>query len=246
MSDKTPLIVLAIDALEYEKVHEFNTVNLRQTHHGKTDITEFSAPRTMVLWSSFITGTNKEKDVLADGNKEMWGKQWPKAETFLSRFKNPCVIDLPGYSYDQTVHAKSRKLLADYFTTDDAAVKEAIRKEYNADAFEHHKRVKKNFLEAMESGKHDFILGYFSIIDVIGHLNFGNKLLMTMLYKEFDELAGTLTKKANKLLILSDHGMKAIGQYGDHSEYGFWSTHWEELGTPKITDFYDHITRWTK
>ena len=38
-------------------------------------------------------------------------------------------------------------------------------------------------------------------------------------------------------IILSDHGMKEIGYFGDHSDYGFWSTNFKDLGTPKITYF---------
>ncbi len=89
--------------------------------------------------------------------------------------------------------------------------------------------------------EHDFVLGYFSVIDVIGHLNFGDTDLMRKLYKEMDELAGELRKKDCKLIILSDHGMKALGMFGDHGEYGFWSTNFKDLGKPKITDFRELI-----
>ena len=82
------IAVLAVDALEYNLVEEFDCKNLKQEFCGKTDISEFSQPRTMVLWSSFITGKNKEKEVLAEGNKEMWDKKWPVKETFFSNFKN--------------------------------------------------------------------------------------------------------------------------------------------------------------
>ena len=44
-------------------------------------------------------------------------------------------------------------------------------------------------------------------------------------------------EKADKIIVLSDHGMYAIGKFGDHSTYGFWSTNFKDLGTPKITDF---------
>ena len=70
-------IILAVDALEFELVKKFNCINLMQKFYGKTDISDFSQPRTMVLWSSFITGQNKEKEVLIDGNEEMWSKKWP-------------------------------------------------------------------------------------------------------------------------------------------------------------------------
>jgi hypothetical protein len=236
------IVVLAIDALEYEKVEEFNCDKLKQDYYGKTDISEFSQPRTMVLWSSFMTGENKEDAVLEDGNKEMWSKKWDIKETFFSNFKNPVVLDLPGFSYDLEAHEKSRKLLKDFFETEDKEKKEEVRKQYNNDSFEHHKKVKQEFFKALKE-EHDFILGYFSVIDVIGHLNFGNKVLMKMLYKEMEEIVDEIKKNPNvKLLILSDHGMKAIGQFGDHSEYGFWSSNFKKLDTPKITDFYDLLS----
>ena len=73
--------------------------------------------------------------------------------------------------------------------------------------------------------------------DVIGHLNFGNNVVMRMIYKELDEIAAHAREKSDMVLILSDHGMKPIGQFGDHSEYGFWSTNFKDLGNPRITDF---------
>lgn len=230
-------------------MEEFNCTNLKQEKYGKTDITEFSQPRTMVLWSSFMTGQNKEKDVLDEGNKEMWNKRWEIPETFFSEFKNPVILDLPGYSYDLDAHERSRVLLKSFFETEDPEKKEKIRKEYNKDAFEHHRRVKEAFYKALDED-HDLVLGYFSVLDVIGHLNFGNNTLMKMLYKEMDEIAGDLRKKRHPLLILSDHGMEAIGMFGDHSKYGFWSANFtaevagKEIGTegdPKITDFKELI-----
>jgi hypothetical protein len=82
-------------------------------------------------------------------------------------------------------------------------------------------------------------VGYFSVADVIGHLNFGNRTLMKMIYKDFDEIAQRIKAET---VILSDHGMTGIGYYGDHSNYGFWSTGIKNLGTPKITDFARLIT----
>ncbi len=77
-------------------------------------------------------------------------------------------------------------------------------------------------------------MGYFSLADVIGHLNFGNRSLMKMIYRDLDEIA---SKIKTPYLVLSDHGMKALGFFGDHSNYGYWSTSTRELGTPRITDF---------
>jgi hypothetical protein len=237
------IVVLAIDALEYEKVEQFNCLNLKQKFYGKTNISEFSQPRTMVLWSSFSTGKNKEKEVLIDGDKEMWGKTWDIKETFFSNFKRPKIIDLPGFSYEQDIHEKSRTLLKKFFETKDQEQRNKILSEYNQDAFAHHKKIKSDFFEALNSGKHDFILGYFSVIDVIGHLNFGNTTMMKMLYKDVDEIASKIAKIPDvKLLVLSDHGMYLLGKnYGDHSNYGFWSYN-QNLSNPKITDFASILT----
>jgi hypothetical protein len=230
-------IILAIDALEHSKVEEYNCVNLKQKYYGKTNISEFSQPRTMVLWSSFMTGMNKEKEVLSEGNKEMWNKKWDINETFFSKYKTPKVIDLPGFSYDLKVHEDSRVLLKKFFEVESDEEKNEVRKEYNKEAFEHHKKIKKEFLEAISSGEHDLVLGYFSVGDVIGHLNFGNRLLMKMIYKDFDELAKVCAEKGDRLLVISDHGMYLIGNMlGDHSTYGFWSTNFKDLGQPKITE----------
>jgi len=232
------IIILAIDALEYELVEKFNCQNLKQKFYGKTDISEFTQPRTIVLWSSFMTGKNKEKEILLKGKKEMWNTKFDIKDTFFSEFKNPAIFDLPGFNYNKEVHDKSRTLLKKFFEVKTEKEKEKIRKEYNKDAFDHHKKIKERFLKAIDKN-HDLILGYFSVVDVIGHLNFGNNMLMRMLYKEMDDIAKKCAEKNCPLLILSDHGMKAIGKFGDHSDYGFWSLNLNKnLKTPKITDFY--------
>ncbi len=237
------IVIFAIDALEFTKVEEFNCTALMQDHYGKTDITEFSQPRTMVLWSSFMTGMNKESEVLVDGNTEMWNKRWATEETFFSEFANPLVLDLPGYSYDLDAHERSRKLLREFFETENDEKKKEIRKAYNDDAFAHHRKVKDEFLAALKED-HDLVLGYFSVVDVIGHLNFGNKVLMKMLYSEMEDIYSQIMKIPDvKVLVISDHGMQTIGMFGDHSEYGFWSTNFEYLDNPKITDVKDVILK---
>ncbi|HTY52668.1 MAG TPA: hypothetical protein VMB35_05695 [Methanomicrobiales archaeon] len=227
------IVVLAIDALELALVEAFQPVHLMQKFHGRTDISEFSLPRTMVLWSSFMTGANKEKVVLADGDKEMWNYRFDPEETLFSAFRDPVVIDLPGFSYDLAQHEEERRLLKAFFEAGDDGKKEEVRKAYNDHAFRHHREIKKKFQDAV-AGDHDFVLGYFSIADVIGHLNFGNRMLMRMIYRDLDEIAASV--KVPKI-ILSDHGMQAIGIFGDHSGYGFWSSGTADLGTPRITDF---------
>ncbi len=231
------IVVLAIDALEHTLVEEFNCKNLMQKFYGKTDISEFSEPRTMVLWSSFMNGKNMEEEVMALGDEGMWNTRFDIKDTFFDQFENPKIIDLPGFSYTKEQHDKERILLKQFFDAKSDDEKKDIRKEYNTHAFDHHRRIKQEFSDAL-NGDHDFVLGYFSVADVIGHLNFGNRPMMKMIYKDMDEIAETIK---NNYIVLSDHGMEKIGMFGDHSNYGFWSTSFKDLGNPRITDFAEII-----
>lgn len=231
------IVVLAIDALEHTLVEEFNCENLMQEFYGKTDISEFSEPRTMVLWSSFMNGKNMEEEVMALGDEGMWHTKFDIKNTFFDQFENPKIIDLPGFNYIREQHDKERILLKQFFDAQSEDEKKSIRTEYNNHAFEHHRRIKQEFSDALNED-HDFLLGYFSVADVIGHLNFGNRAMMKMIYKDMDEIAETIK---NNYIVLSDHGMDKIGMFGDHSNYGFWSTSFKDLGNPKITDFAEII-----
>lgn len=236
------IIVLAIDALEYDLVEKFGCRHLKQRFYGKTDLSEFTQPRTVVLWSSFMTGVNKEEEILAKGSKGMWNTRFDIRDTFFSRFKNPIIHDLPGFNYNRGVHDKSRALLKKFFEIESGEGKKAVREEYNKDAFDHHRKMKKRVLDALDKG-HDLVLGYFSVVDELGHLNFGNTLLMKMIYRDMDDIAKGCAKKNCPMVVLSDHGMKAVGMFGDHSDYGFWSLNVDgNLKNPKITDFYSIIT----
>jgi GTP-binding protein EngB required for normal cell division len=230
------ITVFAIDALEIKKVEEYDSSNLKQDYYGKTNISEFSEPRTMVLWSSFMTGQNKEKEILAKGDKEMWNTKWPIEKTFFSRFDNPKVIDLPGYNYNTKQHHKQRELLKKFFEVETDNQKNEVRSKYNKLAFDHHKNIKEDFLASLNKN-YDFLLGYFGLADLVGHLSFGNNTMMKMIYQDLNEIGEIAAKKSDKLVVLSDHGMKAQGMFGDHSTYGFWSTNFKDLGNPKITEF---------
>ncbi len=226
-------VILAIDALEYGLVERFDCKNLKQEHYGKTDISEFSEPRTMVLWSSFLSGKNMEKEVLALGDRGMWDFRLGIKDTFLKEFDDPAVIDMPGFNYDGAQHAKERELLKRFFEASGPGEKESVRKEYNDHAFAHHRKIKAEFAQAL-AGSHDLVLGYFSVADVIGHLNFGNTMLMKMIYRDLDEVAAGIS---GEHIVLSDHGMEALGTFGDHSRYGFWSSGSKDFSRPRITDF---------
>jgi hypothetical protein len=50
-------------------------------------------------------------------------------------------------------------------------------------------------------------------------------------------MGAIVREKSDTSIVSSDPGMEALGMFGDHSTYGFWSTSFADLGNPKITDF---------
>ena len=100
--------------MDPELVEEFGCENLKQENYGKTDITEFNEPRTIVLWSSFLTGENREAEI-PKGKDRLWEYNVKHEETFLDKYDNALVMDMPGYSYNQAMHKKERRLMSKYF-----------------------------------------------------------------------------------------------------------------------------------
>ncbi len=225
------MIILALDALDQNLVKTFNCKNLMQEEHGQTDITNFKEPRTVVLWASFLTGKNMEAKIPIEGQ---WEFQLKREETFLSFFRNPKTIDVPAYAYKQENHKKERQLLKAYFSEN------ATIQEYDKLVWKNHEKNKKEFLNSLEP--HDLLMAYFNLADAVGHLSFGVYTKMKRVYDELENLAGKLKKADDFTLIISDHGMKAMGRYGDHTMNGYYSTNRKlNLNLPKITDFHKTI-----
>ncbi|MBN2067644.1 MAG: alkaline phosphatase family protein [Candidatus Diapherotrites archaeon] len=231
-------IIIGIDALDPEYAQAFNCKNLMQAHFGKTDISGFSEPRTVVLWSSFLAGKNLEKEILALGDREMWNFSLKPEQTFLAKFPKRIVVDVPGFAYSKEQHLLERSQLKKFFS------KEISVEEFDRPILEYHRGIKQRFLQDLEKD-FDLLFYYFNAADVIGHVSFGNKAKMRLIYNDLDELAGRAAAKQHKMLILSDHGMKAVGNFGDHaSGYGFWSTSFEAgLHRPKITSLRSFIEK---
>jgi len=202
-----------------------------QKEYGQTDITNFQEPRTIVLWASFLTGKNMEAKIPI---KDQWKFQLNKEETFLRFFKNPKTIDVPAYFYEQEHHNEERQLLKAYFNEN------ATIEEYDKLIWKNHRENKEEFLNSL--GKHDLLMAYFNLADAIGHLSFGVYTKMKKVYTELENLAAKIRSKDDLTLIISDHGMKAIGRYGDHTMNGYYSTNTKpNLKLPKITDFHKLI-----
>jgi hypothetical protein len=223
------MIILALDALDLEMIRKFHCTNLMQKECGQTDISDFKEPRTIVLWASFLSGKNMEARIPL---KTQWEFTLDVRDTFLELFSQHRAIDVPSFSYKQQNHAEERKLLKGYF--DDKATVE----EFDALVWRYHRENRKEFLDAV--GTFDLLIGYFDLADAIGHLSFGVAEKMSAVYQELEDLAKEVKGSDDFILVISDHGMKAVGRYGDHTKRGFYSiNHKLGLHLPKITDFYN-------
>jgi len=223
------MIILALDALDLNLIQKYDCRNLKQTEYGQTDISEFSEPRTVVLWASFLTGKNMEAKIPL---KTQWKFKLDPEETFLKFFKPFKAIDVPSFSFKQESHAEERKLLKKYFNN------KGTIEEYDAAVWKYHEENKKEFFNSI--GKFDLVMGYFNLADAIGHLSFGISEKMRAIYADLEKIAKEVKGSDDFILVISDHGMKAIGRYGDHTRNGFYSAN-RKLGLkiPKITDFYN-------
>jgi len=230
------MIILALDALDLKQIQKFNCKNLMQKEYGQTSISDFNQERTVVLWASFLTGKNMEAQISL---KTQWEFKVSPEQTFLNFFKTYKTIDVPAFSYKQQNHAEERKLLKGYFED------KATIEEYDAVVWKNHEENKKEFFSAV--GKFDLVMGYFNLADSIGHLSFGITEKMAEVYHELDKLAEEVKDVDNFVLVISDHGMKAVGRYGDHSRNGFYSfNHKLGLNIPKIVSFYNLVGRLTE
>lgn len=227
------MIILAMDGLELSFVEKFNCRSLKQKIFGKTDISEFSLPKTVILWASFLTGRNMEPEVCGD----LWSFKVSLKGTFLKFFKNFKVLDLPAFSYSGQ-HRREKQLLRRFFEKDNNH--QTVRK-YHKTCWKIHQKVKEKFLREIKKN-YPLLISYFALPDVIGHLNFGDFDKMREVYSELDQVA----KKTNEAfpheptIIISDHGMKPVGRFGDHTMNGFYSLNFpaDLPETPKITDFF--------
>lgn len=225
------MIILGLDALDKKMVEKFKCKNLMQLEYGKTDISDFKLPRTIVLWSSFLAGKNMEKKIPV---KEQWKFNLKESETFFRFFNSYKAIDVPGFSHKQKLHEGERKLLKGFFHDENSL------EDYDDIVWKIHKENKSEFFDSL--GKFDIIMGYFNLADSIGHLSFGNEKKMKGVYDELESIVGGIEKNNIFTLIISDHGMKAVGKYGDHTKYGFYSCNQKlNLKKPKITDFFNLI-----
>lgn len=230
------MIILGLDALDKKMVEKFNCKNLKQVEYGETDISEFELERTVVLWASFLTGKNMEKKIPVKGQ---WKFKLKENETFFKFFNSFKTIDVPAFSLKQENHKVEHEHLAGYFKNTNTV------EDYDDIVWENHKENKKDLFEFLKNHTNDIIMVYFDLADAVGHLSFSDTEKMRKVYNELDEIVKKvkpLAKDGETILIISDHGMKAVGKFGDHTKNGFYSCNQKlNLKNPRITDFFDII-----
>lgn len=96
----------------------------------------------------------------------------------------------------------------------------------------------------LDSQRPDMVFFYTKILDNLGHLHFGEPDYRFALHQELNRLARDISRRLEKgdcLYIVSDHGMKPLGRFGDHTRSGFFSSNTGEL-IQKPTELY-HLLR---
>ncbi len=244
-------VILAIDALDINLVEEFECTSLMLDHYGKTNIAEFGKPpQTMSIWSSFVTGVNKEKEVLACGWNGKWDVGYHLKESWFSKFADPYIVGLPGYNLGMVPIRYPQMLIIQYINImhrcysldDEGPEAKQILETFDDAVFAHYNRSKELFYTCLGK-KHDLIILYVLMIDLIGHMHFPNKGIMRLAYDEVESVAAHVRDMDANIVIVSDHGMVLKDSGPAHADdYGYWATNFADLGTPKITDFADIIT----
>lgn len=257
-------------------VEKFDFLHLKQTEHGKTDISDFETVFTPILWGSFLTGENLEPyfqekkgsklaqkilrppyrllkrkfsgrlavrlknhfkklrlvNQVKGKTKSLNISQDLRKQTIFDLVKNSKGINIPSFnkerSKETSIHGKIEGKVSD------SDFQEGVK-----NCFEKTKK------ELMENLDRDLIMAWFGIADWMGHVYRGDMEKMKETYKKLDDFAGKVKKEFDGLVLtVSDHGMKRLGDYGDHTDmnYGYYSSN-KKLGlkNPKITDFYEII-----
>ena len=94
------MIILALDALDFNSVLRYKCKYLKQTEHSQIDVSDFKLLRTVALWASFLSGKNMEEDVPLD-KETQWKFKLEPEKTFLPFFETYKAIDVPAFSLNR-------------------------------------------------------------------------------------------------------------------------------------------------
>lgn len=165
--------------------------------------------------------------------KDAW-KLNKQTKTIFDFFKKSKAINVPTYNTDGY---KERGLVVEFVLGNPIESIKKIEQDFQ--------KTRKELLKNLN--KYELIMAWFQISDLWGHKYRGDLSKMYEVYKKLDNLTKEVKKRFNGwILIISDHGMKKIGKYGDHTDikYGYYSSNIKlGLKNPKITEFYKLIIK---
>jgi len=266
------VFILALDGLEYSLVVKWKLKYLLQKTYGKYKAPispRYKKPHTPSAWMSFITGKPVEEHgidawwtwgkfldwlrfkppfVWIGGKRKileklgikprLYSQKDLKVKTLFDHVKPSIALNIPAYNEPTFYHDELSR-----------ALKRSLS-EYEKIVWKVYEERKKRLYEKLDAEWKLFMV-WFDLADLLGHIYIAKRPWRLMkAYLELNTLAKDLQRKMPEntiFLIVSDHGMKAIGGSGDHSLYGFYSINIETTWKPNsITDFYPKILEWLK
>lgn len=262
--NKRKIVILGLDALEYNLVEKWNLNGLRQGEYGKIKVPinkDIGHPISPEVWGSFLTGKHiTGMEFERSGVREtIWktlaflhkhtglsfglarrvrgASRFPELnqKTFLD-LTNSLEINAPYYSFD---HASMEIMHRFTIRTRSA---EQIRKEL----YSLFKKRKKQFITAVRKQLQnvDLIFGYTHVLDDIQHFFYSRPDQIEKFYRKLDEFVSfikTLLPYSTLFVIVSDHGFSL--KEGTHSDYAFYSSNKPISPKPSsITDFFTIFT----
>lgn len=135
--------------------------------------------------------------------------------TIFNEASNPAYNKIPGFNI-----TRKSKLLKTAFMGKD------FKKLAEKHCLIKIKEVGQEILRLMEKD-YDLVFWYTNALDNLGHIFFGRKMKTMNYYMRVNRLVADVFQKLDAkdiLYIISDHGIKAVGEGGLHSNYGFFSS----------------------
>ncbi len=222
-------------------------------NHGLKGLSTWSNPKGMLIdyiapkkLVNGVKGFNRIKEILKSVlsvREVKYSQEHLKDKTLFDKIEDSRAMYVPGYnpSIFWEMRAETLPLRSGY------GAEEAIK---FWDSREHDFR-KRNILSEIENdivSPRDFLMVHIHRADFHQHMygdptSVYDKERLKKLYREIDELAGSIKRKAedkyDSIIFMSDHGLPT--KQG-HNKNAFYSSN-KELFTkePSITDFYDKV-----
>ncbi len=161
-------------------------------------------------------------------------------KTIFENVDKSVALNVPTYNWNWDYRAA-------YFLKKSIENPEGIGRKFEEYIYQTFEKERRDFWNAFKTGDWNLIMAYTKMCDHLGHLYGGNLPKLEKAYIVLDRFAQEIANAINQddiLLIVSDHGMKPLGRFGEHSDHGFYSCNRKlDLETPRITDFFEIILK---